>query len=226
MEHGQKNIIAEKAFYHQDNLFVPQTGKTCNFDEAAQPFITCENALRELAYQRFSSLNSQYHPDVLASWNKGECMPEIRRRLGCRFRLVESSVQVEGSEVRVSVTVHNDGSANLYNPRSVFLILRNRATGATQRVQVSSNPRRWMPSKSTTIRVVASVLRLASAISCCTCRTSLPRLAAGPNTLFASLIPAYGMAPGPISLAAASPRSRLRDLARTVTRFATSSFAT
>ena len=45
-----KNIIAEKAFYHQDNLFVPQTGETCNFDEAAQPFITCENAFRELAY--------------------------------------------------------------------------------------------------------------------------------------------------------------------------------
>jgi hypothetical protein len=152
-----KSIVAEKAFYHQDNLFVPQTGETCNFDEAAQPFIGCENALRELAYLRFSSLNSQYHPDVLASWTSGGCMPEIGRRLGYRFRLIDSWAQVEGTQLRVSVTVHNDGFATPYNPRPVFLILRNRATGDTQRVPVPSDPRRWIPSESTTLRVTTNL---------------------------------------------------------------------
>ncbi len=169
-----KDIVAEKAFYHQDNLFVPQTGETCNVDEAAQPFITCENALREFANLRFSSLNSQYHRGVLASWTKGGCMPEISRRLGYRFRLVESSAQVEGKQLRVSVTVHNDGFASPYNPRPVFLVLRNRATGATQRVPVPSDARRWMPSESTTFRVTATLQRLASTRSCCICRTPLP----------------------------------------------------
>jgi hypothetical protein len=41
--------------------------------------------------------------------------------------------------------------------RPVFLILRNRATAATQRVPVPSDARRWMPSQSTTFRVTATV---------------------------------------------------------------------
>ncbi|SPE42815.1 conserved hypothetical protein [Candidatus Sulfopaludibacter sp. SbA3] len=79
-----RNIATEKAFYHQDNLFVPQGGETCNFKEDAQPFIGCENALRELAFQRFNSLNSLFQADVLELWTKDGCMPEIRRRLGYR----------------------------------------------------------------------------------------------------------------------------------------------
>jgi hypothetical protein len=142
-----KNIAAEKAFYHQDNLFVPQGGETCNFKEDAQPFIGCENALTQLAFQRFNSLNSLFQLDVLDLWTKGGCMPEIRRRLGYRFRLVESVAQVKGSELQVSVTVQNDGFGNLYNPRPIFLVLRDRVTGRTQRVPIASDPRRWMPSE-------------------------------------------------------------------------------
>jgi hypothetical protein len=156
-----KNIADEKAFYHRDNLFVPQGGETCNFKEDAQPFIGCGNALRELAYQRFNTLNDGYQKEVLDSWTKGGCMPEIRRRLGYRFRLVDSSAHVEGKNLRVSVTVRNDGFANLYNPRLVILVLRNRATGRgtgiMRRVPVDADPRRWMPSESATFAVTATV---------------------------------------------------------------------
>jgi hypothetical protein len=151
-----KNVVAEKAFYHQDNLFVPQGGETCNFKEDAQPFVGCDNALRELAYQRFNTLNSRYHLEVLDSWTKGGCMPEIHRRLGYRFRLVDSSVHVDGRELQVSVTVRNEGFGDLYNPRPVVLDLRDRATGRIERVPVSADPRRWMPSESTTFRVSAT----------------------------------------------------------------------
>ena len=152
-----KNVAAEKAFYHQENLFVPQGGETCNFKEDAQPFIGCENALRELAFQRFNTLNSRYQLEVLDSWTAGGCMPEIRRRLGYRFRLVDSAAQVEGRELRVSVTVRNDGFANLYNPRPVILVLRERSTGRIQRVPIATDARRWMPSESATFRVTATL---------------------------------------------------------------------
>jgi hypothetical protein len=111
-------------------------------------------------------------------------MPEIRRRLGYRFRLIDSSAQAEGSQLRVSVTVQNDGFADLYNPRAVFLILRNRGTGATQRVRVSSDPPAGClpsPRRSTSL----PPLSVASTISCCICPTPLPLLAVGPSTLFA-----------------------------------------
>ena len=84
-------------------------------------------------------------------------MPEIRRRLGYRFRLVDSAAQVEGRELRVSVTVRNDGFANLYNPRPVILVLRERSTGRIQRVPIATDARRWMPSESATFRVTATL---------------------------------------------------------------------
>jgi hypothetical protein len=152
-----RDVAAEKAFYHQDNLFVPQGGETCNAKEDAQPFIGCENALRELAYQRFSTLNSGYLKDVLDGWTAGGCMPEIQRRLGYRFRLVESSARVNGQILLVSITVVNDGFSNLYNPRPVNLILRDRATGRIERIPIATDPRRWMPGEPVILRVTATV---------------------------------------------------------------------
>jgi hypothetical protein len=140
-----KNVAAEKAFYHQDNLFVPQGGETCNVKADAQPFIGCENALRELAYQRFNTLNIGYEKNVLEGWEKGGCMAEIRRRLGYRFRLVESSARVEGRTVTVSASVRNDGFGNLYNPRPLVVVLREKASGRMERAAVQADPRRWMP---------------------------------------------------------------------------------
>jgi hypothetical protein len=151
-----KSVAAEKAFYHQDNLYVPQGGETCNFKEDAQPFIGCENALKELAYQRFTTLNIGYEKNVLDGWTKGGCMAEIRTRLGYRFQLVESSATVKGREARVSVTVRNDGFGNLYNPRPVVLVLRDRATGKMQRTVAETDPRRWMPGESTTFHAAVT----------------------------------------------------------------------
>ena len=153
-----KNMAAEKTFYHQDNLFVPQGGETCNFKEDAQPYVSCANALQELDFQHFNTLNALYHKEVLDSWVKGGCMPEIRRRLGYRFRLLNYSAQVEGRDVRVSVTIRNDGFANLYNPRPVLLVLRDHATGRMQRVAIAADPRRWMASESATASVTVTPL--------------------------------------------------------------------
>ena len=148
-----KNVAAEKAFYHQDNLFVPQGGETCNIQEDARPFVGCKNALRELAYQRFSTLNSGYLKDVLDGWISGGCMPEIRRRLGYRFRLVQSSAHTQGTQLHVEVSVHNDGFANLYNPRPLFLVCRNRATGKTERFPIGDDPRYWVPGEDSGFRI-------------------------------------------------------------------------
>lgn len=148
-----KNVAAEKAFYHQDNLFVPQGGETCNIQEDARPFVGCKNALRELAYQHFNTLNSGYLKDVLDGWISGGCMPEIRRRLGYRFRLVQSSAHTQGTQLHVEVSVHNDGFANLYNPRPLFLVCRNRATGKTERFPIGDDPRYWVPGEDSGFRI-------------------------------------------------------------------------
>ena len=141
-------MAAEKAYLHRDNLFVPQGGETCSVGPEAQPFIQCANALHEMAYLRYSNLNSDYHRGVLRVWTEGGCMPEIQRRLGYRFRLLESRIPPRvkpGAALAVSFRVTNEGWANLYNPRPVELVLRNQSTGKTYTLPVPEDPRRWMP---------------------------------------------------------------------------------
>jgi len=149
----------EKAFLHQDNLFVPQGGETCSVQPAAQPFIGCANALQEMAYLRYSVLNSSYHRGVLDGWEKGGCMPEIQRRMGYRFRLVEASIpaSVSGGALRMSFTVVNEGWANLYNARPVEVVLRNAATRQEFRLPVKTDARLWMPGEPATVEVSAGL---------------------------------------------------------------------
>jgi hypothetical protein len=150
----------EKEFLHRDNLFVPQGGETCSVQPAAQPFIGCENALKELAYLRYSVLNSAYHRGVLEGWEKGGCMVEIQRRMGYRFRLAEASLPESvkrRGEFRMTFTVANDGWANLYNPRPVEVVLRNTATHQESRLQVKTDPRLWMPGESTVVNMSAAL---------------------------------------------------------------------
>ncbi len=151
-----KNVAAEKAFYHQDNLFVPQGGETCNTKEDAQPFIGCDNALAELAYQRFNTLNIGYHKGVLDGWRTGGCMPAIERRLGYRFRLLDSSLKVIDNAVHLTVHLTNEGFGNLYNPRPVYLVLRNRATSQLTRIHIPSDPRLWMPNETIALQATAT----------------------------------------------------------------------
>jgi len=153
-------MAEEKAFYHQDNLFVPQGGETCSAGPRALPYITCENALKELAYLRYSTLNLDYHRQVLAVWEQGGCMPQIRRRLGYRFRLVESQIPDSaqpGSAFRISFTVTNEGWANLYNPRPVEVVLRNSETRKLHVFRLEEDPRLWMPGET---KVVDAEIKL------------------------------------------------------------------
>jgi len=152
-----KDIVAEKAFYHQENLFVPPRRRNLQFQgsgTAIRGLRKCAEGARVPALQ---FAQQPLSPEVLDGWTKGGCMPEIRRRLGYRFRLVDSSTQVAGRELRITLTVRNEGFGNLYNPRPVVLVLRERATGRIERVPIPTDPRRWMPAESTTVRASATL---------------------------------------------------------------------
>lgn len=153
-------MAEEKAFYHRDNLFVPQGGETCSAGASAQAYIGCANALKEMEYLRYSTLNQDYNRSVLGVWEKGGCMGEIRRRMGYRFRLLESCTPERvkpGSALETSFTVTNDGWANLYNPRPVEMVLRNKVTGKTYSLSLAENPRLWMPGETRKVEVKGGI---------------------------------------------------------------------
>ncbi len=139
----------QKAFLHVDNQYVPQGGETCNIGEDAQTYIDCENAVRELAYLRFSTLNADYHPDVLALWQSQGCYDEIAMRLGYRLRLIQAEIPyqlVAGEIAHITITLQNDGFASPYNPRGFEVILRaSDGTIYPFSVNEHHDPRRWLP---------------------------------------------------------------------------------
>ncbi len=139
-------LEAQKAYLAAENRYVPQGGETCNAAEDAQPFIPCANALAELKTLRWTQLNSDYHPEVLALWRKQGCHGEIAKRLGYRFRLISASLPrtgARGDPVGGTVTVANDGFAAPYNPRGFELILRHAGTGREHVLALEGDPRRW-----------------------------------------------------------------------------------
>jgi hypothetical protein len=153
-------MAEEKAFLHQDNLFVPMGGETCSAGPGAQKFIACENAAKEMEYLRYSNLNSDYNRAVLVVWEKGGCMPEMQRRIGYRFRLTEARIPERvkpGAALAMSFTVTNEGFANLNNPRPLEVVLRNKATGKLYTLALAEDPRLWIPGETKTVTVEGGI---------------------------------------------------------------------
>jgi hypothetical protein len=146
---GEPQIEFFKDYLSADNRYVVQSGETCNTAEDAQPYIGCENALADLERLRWSSLNIDYHPDVLDGWREEGCFPEIERRLGYRLRLIEGEYPTEGQagdSISVRLRLVNEGFAAPYNPRDVALLLRA-ADGTLYPLPLAQmpDPRFWLP---------------------------------------------------------------------------------
>ena len=153
-------IESEKRFLNIDNQYVVQGGETCNADSEAQPYITCDNAIKDLARMHWSDLNAEFEPDVIKLWEKQKCLPKIQRLLGYRFRLANSVISSQikpGSEFSINLKIANDGWASPYNPRLVEVILRHSQTGAEYYLPVQADPRKWMSKTLTTLNIVGGI---------------------------------------------------------------------
>jgi hypothetical protein len=130
----------------------PFGGETCNpaDDPGAIPRIACADILSEGARYNLTYLNDGYYRRLFHdNWTKGGCMAEVRRSMGYRLALVSASHPVSAarsSEISISVKLRNLGWARLYNPRSVVVVLRDPASGASYRIEASGgDPRQWLP---------------------------------------------------------------------------------
>jgi len=140
-------IELDKEFVAQDTKYVPEGGETCAVNS---PRSDWPSASEEMARLHFSFLNTDYHPDVLASW--GDNITIAKQRLGYRFALEQSTVtnttRPRGT-VDVGLTIRNDGWAAPYNPRQVQLIFQG--DKHSYRVNLPADPRRWPAGTTTTL---------------------------------------------------------------------------
>lgn len=153
---------AMKTYLALDNRFLPQGGETCNAAQDAQPYIGCANAMRDLARLHYTSLNRGYEERVYARWQQEGCLDEVRRNLGYRFRLLEArlpTAAARGAALSVQLKMTNDGYARPYNPRTLELVLRHRASGQVTRLEVkpAEDLRLFLPGPAETKTLALSV---------------------------------------------------------------------
>lgn len=151
------NVIeSKKNFLNLDNRYVPQGGETCRSSE----YSNCPNTLKELERMHWSQLNFSYQPSVLQGWKDQSCMEEMKRRLGYRFRLIDSSILDKvkpNGTFSMSFKVTNEGWASAYNPRNLEVVLRNKNTGAQYYLPVPEAVRMWMPGETKTVNITGGI---------------------------------------------------------------------
>jgi hypothetical protein len=152
------NPDEDKAYLHQECLFVPIGGETCPPD-GVEP-ATSTKAQNEMRYLRWSYLNEDYYKGVNDTWIVQGGMDNIKRELGYRFELTsgEYSNKIKPGGLFVSrILIKNLGYAPLYNPRLVELVLQNNQTGDKYKIQLDVEPRFWQPLQTNVIETEAGL---------------------------------------------------------------------
>jgi hypothetical protein len=152
--YSRNRIDQDKAFLNMDNRYVPMGGETCG---VFAPRSECPAAINEMAFIHFSILNRDYNKKVLNSWT---CMDDVKRRLGYRFRMVNSQVPgslVPGNTLNMQLNIKNDGFASPYNKRRCDIILREKVSGKCYRVSTGDDPRLWLPDSTISLNIKAGI---------------------------------------------------------------------
>jgi len=139
-----------RRYFAEDSRYLPVGGETC--DDAYSPQNDCEptgHAEQEMARMHYSFLNTMYNNDVNNDWDSLGCISSIRLRLGYRLILRQAKFPTHvtaGRHFTVALDLYNAGYAMPYNPRSAYLILRNKNNGREIRLPFIADIRkslRW-----------------------------------------------------------------------------------
>ena len=145
------NVSTEYPYLEQETKYVPMGGETCAVNA---PRSQCSNALYEMQKFHWSYLNYDYNPNVISAFQSDGCFPDIQNKLGYRFELVNGTYPTSataGTSISFTINLSNVGFAALYNPRTVYLILRNSNTNQEFPFALSTNTRFWSGGSQQTI---------------------------------------------------------------------------
>ncbi|MES1221504.1 MAG: DUF4832 domain-containing protein [Bacteroidota bacterium] len=142
----EANTIMRK-YFEQDSRYGPIGGETC--DDAFSPGNDCApagHAEEEMTAMHYSFLNTAYNNRVNNDWDSLGCITNIKKKLGYRFVLLNSSFPSSvkaGATVSFSVNLVNRGYASPYNPRPAILVLRNKESGKEYSITCKADIRFW-----------------------------------------------------------------------------------
>lgn len=147
------NEEIEKPYLEEETAFLPMGGETCAL---APPFSDCGNSTTELERFHWSYLNIDYNKTVLDEWGNQGCLDEVTLRLGYRHRLISAayeSIAKPAGEFELTLNMINDGYANFYNPRKMYVLLEHSETKLQYKLEVVTDPRMWPIGESHEIKI-------------------------------------------------------------------------
>jgi hypothetical protein len=147
---GVPSPQSDREFLEQDSRYVAVGGETCGVaagtPEDPQDRTDCAKAVPEMAEYHYSFLNLDYSTVVIDKWRSQGCKLQVDKKLGYRFSLKCSSfpdsVNV-AARLPVHIRIENTGWATPFNPRPVFLVLRNTVSGERTELRLDTDPRQW-----------------------------------------------------------------------------------
>lgn len=150
---NQINIL--KPYFADDSRFVAVGGETCS-DDSFDPENNCASnggiAVSEMEDLNYSYLNSDYNNAVNNDWQDGNCMDDIKRRLGYRFVLNNGTYPNQataGTTINLNMNFKNIGFTAPFNERLLRLVFKNTTSGASYSCDingVNTDTRFWQPS--------------------------------------------------------------------------------
>lgn len=157
----KKIVEQQKTWLNLDNKYVVQGGEPA-WSSNPPEYDDCPGALADFEKMHWStmSINQPDGKEVYQGWIDQGCMEQIKRRLGYRFRLLNSQLPQAvkpKSAFAISFQITNDGWASPYNPRIVELILRHPQTKKEYRWRVNEDPRRWMAGTTKTVNFTGTI---------------------------------------------------------------------
>ena len=136
---------ADRQYWEAETKYVVYGG------ESNQPgeYANCDNTTAQQQAMHMSYLNISYHKTVIARWQSGGCLEDMRRLLG--YRLVGKDIATTkapkaGEELKVVLTLENEGYSSPKNPRDVRVLLVNKNDSKdVLSVTPNCDPRFWGP---------------------------------------------------------------------------------
>jgi hypothetical protein len=123
------DTLVDKTYLEAETKYTMIGGETCNPDP---PYSDCPNSLHEMQRFHWTYLNWDYNTQLLNGWRTQGCFPEVERKMGYRYRMVEADIQDSarvGGELQVNLKIINEGWSNPVNPRKLELVVRNQESG-------------------------------------------------------------------------------------------------
>lgn len=135
---------ADYNYLGSETQYLPMTGETCDLNP---PRTDGSNAVNEMNLTNWTTLNRDYNENVIDGWSSAQYQ-EILKRLGYRFELTNSTFNLVGNNLSVSLQGINTGYANFFKWRTTYLVLRNTATSQEYQFPTTLDLRFWKTSLS------------------------------------------------------------------------------